>query len=374
MIEREISKLLNARLSKKKALIIVGARQVGKTTLVRHIASNFVGKNIIWNCDEPDVRSRLENPTSTQLKQMIGNNKLLVIDEAQRINNIGITIKLIVDNIPDVQVIVTGSSSLELTKGIYEPLTGRKFEFKLYPFSFGELVAHTSLLEQRRLLEHRILYGFYPDVVNNPGDERSRLNEIITSYLFKDIFTYGDIRKPDIFDRLIKALALQIGNEVSYNELSKLVGINKETVYKYIDLLEKTFIVFVLNSFSRNQRNELKKSKKIYFWDTGIRNAIIDNFNSRELRNDWGFLWENFIISERMKYVSNTGKYRNYYFWRTAQKQEIDFIEEYDGELHPYEFKWNPKVSAKLPKSFSSAYGNYDFNVINSENFTEYIL
>jgi predicted AAA+ superfamily ATPase len=361
-------------MGKKKALIIIGARQVGKTTIVKQIASTFKGNYLFWNCDEPDVRSRLDNPTSTQLKQIIGNNKLVILDEAQRINNIGITIKLIVDNITDVQVIVTGSSSFELAKGIYEPLTGRKFEFKLYPFSLGELVAHTSLIEQRRLLEHRILYGFYPDVVNNPGDERSRLNEIISSYLFKDIFSFGNIRKPDIFDRLIKALALQIGNEVSFNELSKLVGINKETVYKYIDLLEKTFIVFVLNSFSRNQRNELKKSRKIYFWDTGIRNAIIDNFNSRELRNDWGFLWENFITSERMKYIGNTGKYRNYYFWRTAQKQEIDLIEEYDGQLHPYEFKWNPKVSVKLPKSFFTAYGDCEFNVINSENFMKFVL
>jgi uncharacterized protein len=315
----------------------------------------------------------LDRPSSTQLRQLIGHNKVVVIDEAQRIANIGITSKLIIDELPDVQLILTGSSAYKLSNEINEPLTGRKFEFQLFPFSFAELSEYTSVLLEKRLLEHRIIYGHYPEIVNNPSEEKDRLLELISSYLFKDIFALGEIKKPNIIDRLTKALALQIGSEVSYNELSQSIGVDKGTISRYIDLLEKTHVIFSLHSFSRNQRNELKKSRKIYFRDTGIRNAVIKNFNPLELRTDKGALWENFIISERLKYLNNTGKKPNFYFWRTFQKQEIDYIEENADQLSAFEIKWNPKSMVKQNIPFLNGYPDSKFKTINVDNFIDFI-
>jgi uncharacterized protein len=373
MIKRQITDIIKKKLNKKKAIIITGARQVGKTTLVNEIANEAIVAYQYWNCDEPDIRQMLSEPTSTQLRQLIGNNKLLIVDEAQRITNIGIVIKLIVDQIKGVQLIITGSSSIELADKINEPLTGRKIEINLFPFTFDELVKENSLLEEKRLLEHRIIYGFYPEVVNNPGEERDILLELSSSYLYKDILILGNIRKPDVLDRLIKALALQIGSQVSYNELAQTVGINKDTISRYIDLLEKSYVIFSLSSFSRNLRSELKRSKKIYFWDTGIRNAVINNFNSLDLRVDKGALWENFLISERIKYLRNLSIKPNFYFWRTVSKQEIDFIEDIDGKLSAYEFKWSPKVRVKTPEIFKETYPESSIKAINKDNFTDFI-
>ena len=373
LIKRNIIENITKRLFKRKAIIIVGARQVGKTTLVLELAKSLNIPFLYWNCDEADVQEILKKPTSTFLKQEIGNNKLLIIDEGQRIADIGITSKLIVDQIPDVQLILTGSSSLDIANVLNEPLTGRKFEYLLFPFSFAELTNNSSLIEERRLLKNRIIYGYYPEVICHPGDEEDRLLELCSSYMYKDIFSLGNIKKPVVLDNLTKALALQIGNEVSLNELSLTVGIDKNTVSKYIDLLEKSFITFSLHSLSRNQRNELKKSRKIYFWDTGIRNSLIKHFNPLELRNDKGSLWENFIISERLKYLNNSGKKVNYYFWRTFQKQEVDYIEEYGGKLHAYEMKWNPKKKSKLTTAFLKVYPDSDFKNVNSDNYIEFI-
>jgi len=304
---------------------------------------------------------------------LIGNAELILVDEAQRIKDIGITLKLLIDNFPEKQVIVTGSSALELSNSINEPLTGRKFEYKMFPFSFQELVSANSLLIENRLLEHRMIYGLYPDVVNNQGNEREILTNIVSSYLYKDIFEFQDIRKPEIIEKLLQALALQIGSEVSFNELSNLLGIDTATVQRYINLLEKSYILFHLRSFSRNVRNELKKSTKIYFYDNGVRNALISNYNPLAIRNDLGALWENFLISERYKRNNYQSNYANFYFWRTTQQQEIDYIEERDGQLNCYEFKWNANKKTSLSTTFSNNYQNSSFKIINPENFMDFI-
>ena len=374
MIERKLKNIVESRLFQKKAIIIVGPRQVGKTTLLRQITSSTTKKTLYLNCDEPDVRERLESVTSTQLKALIGDAEIVSIDEAQRVNNIGLTLKLIIDNLPEKQLLVTGSSALELSNTINEPLTGRKFEYNLYPFSFEELSKSADLLTEQRLLEKRLIYGYYPDVVNNPGNEREILTNILSSYLYKDIFEFQDIRKPEVIEKLLQALALQVGSEVSFNELSQLLGIDNSTVQRYIYLLEKSYVIYHLHSFSRNIRNELKKSVKIYFYDNGIRNALIANYTPLDLRADTGSLWENFLITERLKKNTYNLNYANSYFWRTTQQQEIDYIEDKDGMLHCFEFKWNPNKKASLTKTFSNAYPNSTFELINNKNYTSFVM
>ncbi len=356
MIKRTLEKSIIDNIDRNKAIIIIGPRQVGKTTLVKHIQKKLNKKSLYLNCDEIEVKNNLSTQSLSKLKDIIGDNKLLIIDEAQRIIDIGITLKLIVDNIPDVQLLVTGSSSLELSNIINEPLTGRKFEFYLYPFSSTELIAESGYLEEAKMLNKRLVHGFYPDVVNNPGQERIILNNLASSYLYKDLMTYQDIRKPDLLGDLLQALSLQLGSEVSYNELSRLLGTDKETIARYISLLEKVYIIFRLRSFSRNVRTELKKSRKIYFYDNGIRNAIIGNFSTVDLRTDIGPLWENYLISERLKALNYSGKYSKPYFWRTTQQQEIDYIEESDGSIKIFEFKWNPGKQVRFPTTFLKNY------------------
>jgi len=374
MVEREILRLLKERFFKKKAIILVGSRQVGKTTLLKQIIEKNEPSEILFlNCDEPETLQMLENVSSTELKNLIGNKKIILIDEAQRVRNIGITIKLIIDHISDIQLVVTGSSTFDLRNRLNETLTGRKFEYRLYPFSTAELINATSSLEEKRLLERRMIYGMYPDVVNNPSDAQKILIELSTSYLFKDILMYKDIRNPDVLTKLLIALSLQLGSEVSYNELGNTIGIKSETVERYIELLEKVFVVFRLQSLSRNLRNELKKSRKIYFYDNGIRNALIQNFKSLELRTDTGALWENFMVSERKKYLEYNEIYSNTYFWRTHTQQEIDYIEERDGILYTYEFKWNEKRKSKIPNAFAEAYPQHEFHCIDRTNYLDFI-
>lgn len=373
-IKRELESTITNRFFKKKAIVVVGPRQVGKTTLLRSLIRNASAKSIYLNCDEPDVRKSLEVPTSTQLRALIGNAEIVMIDEAQRVKDIGITLKLITDNLPEKQLIVTGSSALELSNTINEPLTGRKFEYKMLPFSFQELVEYNGLLNEKRMLSHRMVYGFYPDVVNNQGDEKEILNNIVNSYLYKDIFEFQDIRKPELISKLLQALALQVGSEVSFNELSNFLGVDIGTIQRYVDLLEKSYVIFHLRSFSRNVRNELKKSIKIYFYDNGVRNALISNYNPVNIREDVGVLWENFLISERVKRNNYSLNYANTYFWRTTQQQELDYLEEREGQIFCYEFKWNPSKKAKLSVTFSSNYNPALFSVINSENYTDFLL
>ena len=302
-IQRDLKKVIEAKIGKDKVIVLIGPRQVGKTTLLKDILTTYSENKSVqfWNCDEPDIRSALADANSAQLKTLAGKAEFIVIDEAQRIKNIGLTIKLLHDTFPQIQLAVTGSSSLDLSNTINEPLTGRKFEYNLFPFSTHELVQNTSLLDEQRMLYTRLVYGLYPDVVNNPGDEKEILMNIVNSYLYKDVFEFQDIRKPAVIQKLLQALAFQIGGEVSFNELGNLLGIDTATVQRYVDLLEKAYIIFHLHSFSRNVRNELKKSIKIYFYDNGVRNALISNFSTAELRNDSGALWENFLVSERLK-------------------------------------------------------------------------
>ncbi|MCL5985505.1 MAG: ATP-binding protein, partial [Actinobacteria bacterium] len=337
IIKRAIQDNIESNLFKQKVIIIYGARRVGKTTLIKEIQKKFTTISLYLNCDEPDIREALMDKTSTELKSFIGNKKLVIIDEAQRVRNIGLTLKLLVDNYPDIQIIATGSSSFELSNQIIEPLTGRKYEYFLYPFSAIEMKKIYSTLEIDRLIEKRIIFGMYPEIVLNESDNERNLKEIARSYLYEDALQYQSIRNPEVLEKLLQALALQIGNEVSYNELSNFVGIDKKTVQKCISILEKAFVIFRLNPFSRNLRNELKKLRKIYFFDTGIRNALINNLNLLSLRNDAGVLWENFLVAERLKNNSNNFASKNIYFWRTHQKEEIDYIEEEAGKINAFE-------------------------------------
>ena len=376
-IERDLKAVLDSKIGKGKVLLLIGPRQVGKTTLLKNILTSISSEKKVqfWNCDESDVRQFLSEANSAKLKSFVGNSDFIVIDEAQRVKDIGLTIKLLHDSFPNVQLAVTGSSSLDLSNSIYEPLTGRKFEYNLFPFSTNELVNHTSILEEMRLLKNRLVYGFYPDVVNNPGEEKEILTNIVNSYLYKDLFEFQDIRKSSVIEKLVQALALQVGSEVSFNELGNLLGIDTVTVQRYVDLLEKAYVIFHIRSFSRNVRNELKKSIKIYFYDNGVRNSVISNFSPVELRSDIGALWENFLISERIKNNAYHNKHAKYYFWRTTQKQEIDFIEEVDQNLFAYEFKYNPKkVNSKCPVTFSNNYPNVPFDVITSENYMDFVV
>jgi len=371
IIKRHLTPIINNKLQDTKTIVLLGPRQVGKTTL---FATNFVNqKTLILNGDDSDVRLQLGDASSTYLKQLIGNKTRLIFDEAQRIENIGLLLKILHDQLPNIKVLATGSSAFELANQINEPLTGRKWEYKLYPISINEMIQHHSLIEESRLLQHRLIYGWYPDVINNPGNEKEILAQLSDSYLYKDILTWEDIKKPQKLETLVQALAFQIGNQVSYHELGKIVGLNNETVERYINLLEKAFIVFRLPSLSRNLRNELKKSRKIYFYDVGIRNAVIKNWNPVNLRQDIGALWENFLIVERLKYKANTQLLTNDYFWRNQAQQEIDYVEDYNGILHAYEFKWNANKKAYFSKSFIKAYPNHQLMIVNSINYLEFI-
>jgi len=374
MINRILENKIKQNLQRKKIIHIPGPRQAGKTTLL-HAITNILSEPILWlNGDEADVRSMFGEPTSTKLRRIIGGHKTLIIDEAQRIQNIGIILKLIKDNIDDLDVIVSGSSAFELASEINEPLTGRKIDLFLYPISFEEMKNHTSFIEEKRLLENRLIYGNYPEVITSVGNEKNILRSLTDAYLYKDIFTLEYLKRPALVEKLLQALALQLGNEVSYNKLSKIVGADNQTVELYINYLEQAYVVFKLSSFSRNHRNEIKKGKKIYFYDNGIRNGIIKNFTALSLREDKGALWENYLIAERAKRNHYNDEWLNSYFWRTTSQSEIDYIEEKDGKLSAFEFKWNTKKTPKLPKAFMQAYPKSSFNVINPDNYTDFIL
>ena len=374
MIERFLAKNLKKKLGDTKAIIITGPRQIGKSTLLQQCQAKFKQPVAWWNGDETDHRTLLENATSTKLRSLIGKNKTVVIDEAQRIHNIGLCMKLITDNIKTVKLIATGSSAFELANKINEPLTGRKWEYHLFPFSFGEMVNHTSLIEEKRLLHQRLIYGYYPDVVNNPGNETALLKQLADSYLYKDILTWERIQKPAQLEKLVQALAFQMAQVISYNELGQHCGLNAETVEKYINLLEKAFIVYRLPALSRNPRNELRKSFKIFFYDNGLRNAVINQFNPVNLRPDIGQLWENWFISERLKYNSYKEKMVSRFFWRTLAQQEVDYIEEANGKLTAFECKWNPKAKGGVSKAFTNAYEKAVTYIVHYDNAEEFLL
>ena len=375
MIQRKLETVLKSRIGKGKAIILIGARQVGKSTLFDSIMKKMEDPVLSLNCDDAVVRETLANISTTNLKLLLGNRKIVLIDEAQRVENIGMVIKRIVDNYSDVQVLVTGSSTLGIKDRINEPLTGRKFEYEMYPISTGELYDTYGLIHTNQLLENRLIFGSYPDVLMHPEDAKEILSNLSDSYLYKDILELDSVRKPDLLRKFLIAIALQVGSEVSYNELASTVGSDAKTVERYVDLLEKCFVIFRLTALSRNLRNELKKSKKIFFYDTGIRNAILNNYAPSSLRNDMGSLWENFFIMERIKRNKYLGEHRNYYFWRTTDQKEIDFIEEYDGEFTIFEMKWNPRnKNSKFPQAFLDAYRCREMAVVTPDNYLEFLI
>lgn len=372
MITRQLKHTITSDFHKKKVIVLLGARQVGKTTLL----SDLVGEAkavLFLNCDDYQDITAIEGRSSTELKELLSPYELVFIDEAQRVKNIGLSLKKIADLHLDTQVVVTGSSSLDLADQTSEAATGRLIEHRLYPFSLSELASQSSEREQTRLLNQRLIYGLYPEVITNPQDAKRILVALTNSYLYKDLYAYKGIKKPELLQKLVRALALQLGSEVSYNELSKLLGVDKNTVETYIDLLEKCFVVFRLNSFSRNARNEIKKGKKIYFYDNGVRNAVLSHFAPIELRNDVGALWENLMVSERVKRNAYAGSYAQLFFWRTHEQQEVDLIEEQDGGLSSFEFKWNTLSKAKAPRQFTLQYPEASFQIITPDNFWEFV-
>lgn len=372
MIPRQLQVILKDKLHKGKAIILIGARQTGKTTLLKEIIKDL--EHTLWlNADDIDVRNIVQGLTIAKLPSLLNKYQYVVIDEAQRIENVGLQLKLITDNMPNIQLLVTGSSALEIANTINEPLTGRKYEYKLYPLSFDELQQHFGLIKERMNLSLRLVYGSYPDVVCHPGEEKEILTQLADSYLYKDVLQWERVKKPERLLKLLQALAYQMGSEVNYTELAQMVGLDKETVGNYINLLEQAQVVFRLGSFSRNLRNELKHARKIYFYDNGIRNALINNFADVSIRQDVGALWENYLVSERLKYNQYNTRYVNSYFWRTTQMQEIDYLEELDGTLLAYEFKWNPKKKAKSNPTFHRAYPDVSIVTITPDNYMDFL-
>jgi predicted AAA+ superfamily ATPase len=370
MIVRDLTRVIKSKLDKGKVIVLIGPRQVGKTTLVNYLLKGI--PFLFLDGDDAVVSDTLANANTETLKNIIGNYKYVFIDEVQRIPNIGLKLKIIVDQIKNVQVIVSGSSAFDINHVTQEPLTGRKFEYRLYPISWSEFESNVGFIKAQQQLELRLLYGMYPDVINNFGNEYEILKNLVSSYLYKDVLSLAGIRKSEVLEKILQALAFQVGSEVSYNEIAQLVGVDKNTVNNYIDLLEKAFVIFKLNSFSKNVRNEIKANRKIYFYDNGVRNMLIGNFNSLEFRQDKGALWENFLVSERLKKLSYTQSLSKPYFWRTTQQQEIDYIETNADAVSAFEFKWSSNKKIKLPKSFQEAY-QPKFSVISKENFREFL-
>jgi predicted AAA+ superfamily ATPase len=372
MINRFLEQRIRDKLFKGKAILLSGPRQTGKTTLLNSIFKSESG--VRWlNGDDPETRLLLEDVTVIKWKRILGDSTVLVLDEAQRIGNIGLKLKLITDQMPEIQVVASGSSAFELANQVNEPLTGRKWEFRLFPISYGEMEANHGFVEEDRRISERLVYGYYPEVVNHPGEERDVLSQLADSFLYKDILMWERIKKPEKLTRLLQALAYQMGNEVSYHELGQIVDLDNQTVENYINLLEQTYVIFRLPPLSRNLRKELKRKRKIYFYDNGIRNAIIAQYQPLELRQDVGALWENWLISERKKTLHYKGIHANAFFWRTQDQQEIDYVEERDGKMWAFEMKWSAKAKPAFSKTFINAYPEHELQLINRDNYFEWL-
>lgn len=371
MIARKVTQTIKDKFGKGKAILLVGPRQVGKTTLIQDIIQEK--NHLFLTGDDPTMQSLLNSPNLQEIKALLGKYKLVFIDEAQRFENIGLTLKMITDHFKDVQLLVTGSSAFELKNLTNEPLTGRKWQYNLYPISWQEFEEHASYIVAQQQLEHRLIYGMYPEIVTHLGEEQERLKALVESYLYKDILAFFNVKKPDVIEKLLAALAYQLGQEVSFNELSKLLGVDKNTVSSYIDILESSYVIFKLPAYSKNLRTEIKRNQKIYFYDNGLRNTIIRDYRPMEIRQDKGALWENFLISERMKLNVYSQKNTRSFFWRTVRQQEIDYVEEDNDSLAAYEFKWKSKKNIKIPKTFTNAY-NATTQVIDHTNFREFLM
>ena len=373
IISRIAQKQIEDRLFEKKAIIVYGARQTGKTTLVKRIIEKYGEKARYFDCELLSVKQNIEIPEADRLRSYLGKYKIVVLDEMQKISNAGTILKILVDHCPEIQVIATGSSSFELANKTSEPMTGRAVRFTLYPFSIAEIEQKFNRFEIDARLENIARFGSYPEVFLAESEERAkeRLNEIVSNYLYKDILAFEGIKKSAIIENLLKLLALQLGNEVSYNELARNLGMSRLTTQKYIDVLEQSFIIFTLKAFSRNLRKEISKSVKIYFYDLGVRNSLIQNFNALSLRNDAGALWENLMIAERIRNNSHRQVRPNQYFWRTYDQKEIDYIEESGGQLSAFEFKLSGQ--AKIPAEFLKSYPNSKFTTIAKNNYFDFV-
>lgn len=378
-IKRDIDAFLSKRMFSGKVLVVYGPRQSGKTTSIEHYISenSLQDETVRFNGDETADCNMLADASAEKLKLLVGKKKIVFIDEAQKIPKIGIVLKRFYDKVKDVQVVASGSSSEELAEKTEEPLTGRKFEYTLFPLSFSELAGIASPVDELRQLERRLIYGSYPDVVTHPGDETERIREIGKGYLYKDILRHEEIKRPELIDKLLRALAFQIGQEVSFSELGQLIGSDPKTVSKYIDILEKAFVVFRLGSYSRNLRNELKKSRKVYFYDIGIRNYVLGDWRPLASRNgdEVGQMWENYFISERRKRCFAVSPETRSFFWRTTQRQEVDLIEESAEGLKAYEIKWNPSKAVKgVSKTFSSTYPHAECKSVSPVDYVSYLM
>jgi uncharacterized protein len=373
MIRREIQDIIEKQLFKGKVIIIYGPRRVGKTTLSKQLLENQ-GKSRYINCELLENKTVLETTNSSVLKSFLGNYKLIVLDEAQHIQDIGRILKIISDTFPEIQMIATGSSSFELGNRLSEPLTGRSREYLLYPFSMKELRNVRDKININAGLDGLLRFGLYPEVYDKPENEAiEELSQIASNYLYKDILQLEIIKRPGLLLNLLNALALQIGNEISLNELSRMLGETVPTIQRYLELLEKAFVIFRLRSFSRNLRKEIAKGQKVYFYDLGIRNALIRNFNPLNLRNDAGGIWENFCIVERMKYNMNRRHFVNTWFWRTYDQKEVDYIEEEGGKLTAVEFKIKPERKPRVIKEFKEGYPEASFMSVSRENIWDFI-
>jgi predicted AAA+ superfamily ATPase len=373
MIKRILEDKLKKKIDYKKAIIILGPRQVGKTTLIKNLANSRGEEFVYFNGDEIETQNLWKLENTNFLKLSFGNQKLILLDEAQKIENIGLICKQILDIDEAYQLIITGSSSLDIANLTQEPLTGRKWEYNLFPISFEELLIHENYLDVMKNLNNYLVYGTYPEIINKQNDAREILKNLTSSYLYKDVLALVGIKKPQILEKILTAIAFQVGSEVSISEIAQTVGADIKTIESYIHLLEQAFVVFRLGTFSRNLRNEINKKKKIFFYDNGIRNALISNFNPITARNDIGALWENFLIVERKKLLAYHGYYGKTHFWRNKDKAEIDYIEEINGEIYVFEFKWNPKEKVRFPPIFMENYRPKEAKTINRENFIEFL-
>ncbi len=373
-INRTLSNSLKNRLFSGKALLLNGPRQVGKTTLIKNLIEKSGKSYQFFNADNPSIKKLLTSPNTEQLKQILGEQEIIFIDEAQRLPEFGLTAKLITDEFSDKQLILSGSSSFELSQQMQEPLTGRKWTFELFPISWEEWQNHIGYVKAEQDLENRLVYGFYPDVLTQPQDQNEILIELVNSYLYKDVLSYAGLRKPDVIQKLVQALAYQVGSEVSYRELSEMTKLHHLTVENYIDILEKAYIVFRLKSYSGNLRSEIKMNRKIYFYDNGVRNAVIGELKPVANRQDVGALWENFLIAERLKQLRYQKRRADMHFWRTKQQQEIDYVEVKGKDaILAAEFKWNSNRKIKFSKTFTNNYEAETLGVYR-ENFRKFVL
>jgi len=377
LIERQVYSLLEKKLQENKVVLLYGPRRVGKTTLLEELSKNLEDKEKIKfvNGETLIIQNELSSQSIEKLKSFVGENSLLIVDEAQKIPNIGLNLKLIIDHIPNIKIIASGSASFSLAQKVGEPLTGRKKTVHLYPISVNELVNFQDTTFYKEIFESHLIFGGYPELFNlkSSEDKRDYLNELIDSYLFRDIFEIEQVKNPKKIKDLLALLAFQIGREVSLSELANSLGLHNDTVARYLDLMEKSFIIVNIRGFSRNLRKEITKTSRYYFYDNGVRNALINNFNPLNLRNDIGELWENFIVMERIKKQAYQPIFSNNYFWRTYDQKEIDWVEEREGKLFGYEIKWGDKKK-KEPKLWKETYNNAEFKIINKDNYLDFIV